>query len=214
MSAVARTRTLAAAVLLLAVLLAGQSAADRLAPPERKVATTAIVGRTGFAYLGGIRTYAAAVLWARLDPINDRYYNGLSLSRKKFLLPSIRLITWLDPTFEEAYYDGALIVYENGLKSQAVAMAAEGARNNPESAWLHANYAQILLFENDYAAAGREAVAAWRGKWPDISVEYDMLPTLEIAFNKSGRHDRAVAVHALHDALWPRVKVLRAPAGG
>jgi hypothetical protein len=201
MEALGRRGAVGLAVVMLAVLLAGQAVGDRINPPAAKVSTGAVVGRSGFAYLTGVRQYAAAVMWARLDPLNDAYYGTLPLKDKKFLLPSIRFVTWLDPTFEEPYYDGVMIVYDNGLKSEALSMAIEGVRNNPDSGWMHANYAQLLMFENRLPAAAKQADLAMKGYWTDPGAEYNMLKTLEIIYNKTGQPQKTARVRAEHDRL-------------
>jgi hypothetical protein len=187
---------------MLAVVLAGQAVAERIAPADAGSVAVSTVGRTGFAYLTGIRTYVAAVLWARLDPVNDTYYNSVALKDKKFLIPSIRLVTWLDPTFEEPYYDATLLILENRLPSEANDVALEGIRNNPDSGWMRANYAQVLLFEKDYRAAAAQSDLAMAGKWGDPRIEFDLLVDAEIAYNKTGQHDKAVEVVRRRAALY------------
>jgi hypothetical protein len=189
------------AVVLLAALLAGQAASDALLTRSQHEGTGQLVGRTGFAYLTGIRTAAAAALWARLDPLNDDYYNDLPLGQKKFLLPSIRLATWLDPNLAEPFYVGPFVLYEAGLKRNALDLAAEGVAHNPDSALLHASYAQLLLVEGLLPQARREADIVLTRPWLNESDEYQLLPPLEIIFRKTGSPDLAKRMAAEHQRL-------------
>ncbi|HEY3317249.1 MAG TPA: hypothetical protein VGK50_02330 [Coriobacteriia bacterium] len=182
------------AVLLVATVLAGQAAADRLLPRTGRTDAGRLAGRTGFAYLTGIRTYVAAVLWARLDPVNDTYYNKVPLGQKKFLLPTISIVNWLDPDMQEPYYVGPFVLYEAGLKRNAILLAERGARNNPKSAFLHASFAQLLLAEGRMADARREADVALTSAWTDPSDEYQLLSALEVIFNKTGAPGKAALV--------------------
>jgi hypothetical protein len=209
-------RRVAAAVLALAVLLGAQAAADALAPAGRSSAGGAI-GRSGFAYLTGIRTFAAAVLWARLEPVNDTYYQTTTLGQKKFLLPSVRMVTLLDPQLQEAYYVGQFVLLEAGLKDGAEQLAAEGVAKNPDSAYLHASYAQLLIAEGRFHDAARQADLAAAGKWPTVADEWDALPALEIAFDKTGQKAKADAVRRerrrLEELGKQRPGILQHPEG-
>jgi hypothetical protein len=190
-----KARLAIAAVLLAALLLGGQAAGDVLLRASRGSATQS-VGRAGFAYLTGIRTYAAAVLWARLEPINDKYYETTTLAEKKYLLPSIRMVTLLDPQMEEPYYIGPWLLWEAGLKDNGEKLAREGIERNPGSGWLHAGYAQLLVVEKRMPEAAREADLAMRGKWPSYADEYEALPALEIAFDRTGQRAKGDAIRA------------------
>lgn len=208
MAASQRIAAFAVVVLLVAALLAGQAAADALAPTGR-AATGRLVGRTSFAYLTGIRTYVAAVLWARLDPINDGYYQSLPLGQKRFLLPSIRMVTLLDPQFQEPYFVGPWILFEAGLKGQAYQLARDGIAANPGSGWMHGSLTQLLVAEGRYPEAAREADLALAGAWPNDQDRYELLGTLEVAYNKTGQRAKAVAVAA--EKLRLEAKLKNAP---
>lgn len=213
--ALGRRGTLALAALLVAALLGGQALADRLALRDAHAATGQLIGRTSYAYLTGIRTYVAAVLWARLDPINDRYYQSVTLGRKKFLMPSILMVTVLDPDFEEPFYAGPFILFDAGLKANARELAAEGVRRNPDSGRLHASYAQLLLVEGDLTHAAPQADLALAGKWTDPSDEFNALPALEVVYNHAGQRAKARYVAALRARIGVRIGVTgSAPATG
>lgn len=204
--AVRRVSPWAAGILLVAVLLAGQAAADRVVPSASGAATGGAIGRSGFAYLTGIRTFAAYVLWARLDPVNDAYYNSATLGQKKFLIPSIRIITILDPQFEQPYYVGPFILYDAGLKKGALDLAAEGVANNPASGLLHASYSQLLLTEGRLAEAHVQARLASAGRWYSATDEYNSLAPLEVVFDKTGDTAGQAFVRAERKRLTPIVR--------
>jgi len=141
-------RWAAVVVALIIVLFAGQALATASAPAGGLAATGRVMGQTGFAYLGGLRTFAAAVLWNRLEPLFHGYYNGKEVSQLKEFLPTMRLVQALDPQFEQAYYNAAWIVARRGRIDDAIDIAHEGITNNPTSGILHANYVQILLMKD------------------------------------------------------------------
>jgi len=136
------------ALALVAVLLAGQALASASAPTGSVTSTGRVIGQTGFAYLGGLRTFAAAVLWNRLEPIFHNYYDGRDLSDLPEFLPTMRLVQTLDPQFEQSYYNAAWFLYRRGRMDEALRIAREGIENNPRSGLLHANYVQMLLIDD------------------------------------------------------------------
>ena len=100
---------LVVAVLLVA-LLGAQALAGCSAPPASHGRSTgATLGRTGFEYLGGLRKFAAAALWNRLDPQFHEYGNGKSIDERLEFLPTMRIVQMLDPQFEQTYYVSAFI---------------------------------------------------------------------------------------------------------
>jgi len=136
------------ALALVIVLLAGQALAASSAPVGSVASTGRVIGQTGFAYLGGLRTFAAAVLWNRLEPIFHGYYGGRDLSRLPEFLPTMRLVQTLDPQFEQVYYNAAWFLYRRGRMDEALKIAREGIANNPRSGLLHANYVQMLMIDD------------------------------------------------------------------
>jgi len=135
------------AVALVTVLLIGQWAAVSAAPESGVASTGRVLGRTGFAYLGGIRTFAAAALWNRLDPQFDGYYGG-SLNNAEFMMPTMRLVVALDPQFTQAYQVSSYFIFRMGDATQGVEIAREGVVNNPRSGIMRANLVQLLLLHD------------------------------------------------------------------
>lgn len=140
-----------------AILLAGSLwLAAIAAPPTTGSDTGGALGRAGFAYLGGLRTFAAAVLWNRLDPIFHEHYNGVPLAEQRFAIPSLHLVTLLDPQFTQAYYLSSYMVGRMVGAEQGIELAREGVRNNPDSGLMHSNLAQLLYMQDK--TANREEI--------------------------------------------------------
>jgi hypothetical protein len=175
---------LLAAALLAAALLAGQAGTDAFAPAGRASDTGRTLGRTGDAYLSGLRIFAALVLWNRLDAQYDAYYGNIALKDQKFLMPNFRLVLLLDPQFVQAYYDVPWILADNGRIGDALVVAREGIANNPRSGLLRIAYAQYLyLFRKDPVTAAGQVDRAlapdiqWRNDgelWEGLRVAQDI----------------------------------------
>lgn len=136
------------AVALVALLLASQALASTNGPVASGRQTGSSIGRAGFAYLGGLRTFAAAVLWNRIEPIFHGYYSGVSLTKQKYMIPSLYMVILLDPQFTQAYYMASFMVGRMVTADEGIALARQGVRNNPESGLMHANLAQLLYMQD------------------------------------------------------------------
>jgi hypothetical protein len=206
-----------AVVLALALVLASQSLADAAAPGAPNGALTGrAVGRAGFAYLTGLRKFAAAVLWNRLEPQMHEYYGGAGLGRMVFMLPNIQAIVALDPQFVEAYYVAPEILIESGkqpgVSAQEAAsrlkagldLAREGAANNPKSGVALASCAELVFTRgNDLKAALPYAEAALASDvvWRTDEERWDMYAILRAIFTKAGDTALAAQVQAVMDAI-------------
>lgn len=207
-----------AVVVALALVCAGQTLADEIAPASPNGALTGqAMGRAGFAYLTGLRQFLAALLWNRLDPQMHAFYGGhVGLGHMVFMLPNIKVITMLDPQFIEAYYVAPEILiqsssYENLSPAQsrqrlrtALALAKEGVDNNPNSGVLITSYVQFLWADgNDPRTALRYAERAMRPgivwRWDDE--EWDSMAILKDLFLKEGRPDLAAKAEAIRSAI-------------
>lgn len=153
------------------LLLAGSLRTASLASP-RAIGERAgsALGRAGFAYLTGLRTFAAAVLWNRIEPVFHEYYSGVPLQEQRYMVPTLYLVTVLDPQFVQAYYVSSYIVARAVGYEQGIALAREGVKNNPGSGILRANLAQLLFLDDKDAnreeilmhiARGLDERAAW-----------------------------------------------------
>lgn len=141
-------RFMVVAVLCLALLLGAQALSGANAPAGGVATTGRVLGRTGYAYLGGLRTFAAALLWNRLDPIFHGYYHENFNRDFVVFMPSIRLVLALDPQFQQAYYVASYFLADSGRVDTGAALAKEGIANNPTSGLLRANYIEILRIQD------------------------------------------------------------------
>lgn len=204
----ARDRTTRAALIAIAAGLVLLLTAQGLAPvvmPQRGVGarTEATLGSAGFAYLTGFRVFAAALLWNRLEPTMHEYYGGRTLAAQTFMVPAIRMVTWLNPQYPQAYYVGQWIVAKNGHVDEALALTADGVRDNPRSGLLLASQAQMLYLYGHLAGAERAATAAVAPgvKWSDALEEWEQLGELLPIFRKSGDTAASAYVEARRKAL-------------
>jgi hypothetical protein len=207
-----------AIVLALAVVLAGQSLADRAAPEVPSgVVTGQAMGRAGFAYLTGMRVFVADLLWNRLDALMDTYYRAhYGLEHMTFMLPSVEAIVTLDPQFIDAYYVAPEILIDNGLlpgtspqvarsRSQTgLALAKEGVTNNPKSGLLLTSYAQLLWTRGKdlkaalpYAERAMQKDAIWRTD----EEEYDSMAIARGIFKEADLPAQTAAAQAIMTAI-------------
>ena len=157
------------AVALLATILAAQALAAFSAPAGATVSTGTMLGQTGFEYLGGLRKFAAAALWNRLEPQFHEYSNGKSIDQRLEFLPTMRLVQILDPQFEQAYYVSAFVLARLGRIPQALDVAREGIAHNPKAGLMRTNYAQILLMQDKVKNLPEMLNQARAGTEPDVT---------------------------------------------
>lgn len=191
------------AAICLTLVLGGQAMSDHAGPRADGTAATAI-GRTGFAYLSGFRTYVAAVLWNRLDPIMHTYYGGTSFRKMTYMVPTIHTVVALDPNLVDPYYVGAWIVAANGHVEEGVQMARDGAEANPKSGLLRTSYAQMLeVWGDDLPGAYKQAVLAMDSdmQWRDDFEHHDSLAIISSILRLYGDEDRAAWVDAEKERL-------------
>jgi len=149
-SASAKRTRLALALGLVALLLAAQALAAAVSPVATP-STANVLGKAGFAYLGGLRTFVAAVLWNRIEPQFHEYYEGQAFTEQVQVLPTMRLVNWLDPQFEQAYFVAAYLVAMRGDIGTGLDVAREGVRNNPTSGLLRSSLIQVLMLQDKKA---------------------------------------------------------------
>lgn len=143
-------RLWALAVLLVVVLGVSQLTAWHV-QEGAAISTGAAVGRTTYAYLGGLRKFAAAVLWNRIEPLFHAYYSEVPLSEQTYVLPSLYAVTALDPQFVQAYYVASWVVARGADLDDGVELAREGVRRNPDAGLLQTNLTQLLMLRGDPA---------------------------------------------------------------
>ena len=194
-------RIVLAFVLLFALLFGAQALASASAPPGGVSSTGHIIGQTGFAYLGGLRVFAAAVLWNRLDPIFDSYYGQFDKYFATFL-PEVHLVQVLDPQFEQSYYVTSFWLQRTRRTKEALALAELGLKNNPSSGLMRANLAQLLFLQGKGKVTQRLLELAREGvsrdvTWANPDDQFEGYGIFRAIFDKAG--DRA-AVKAISDA--------------
>jgi len=194
-------RRVALVAVVLAVTIVGAQALAAATAPQGGIAPTGrVLGKTGFAYLGGLRTFVAAVLWNRIEPQFHGYYEGVSLTRQTYMLPTLRLVVALDPQFTQAYYISSYIVYEHS-PAEGLALAREGVAQNPKSGIMHANLAQLLFIDDKVANRAeilrQVSLGLERGTvWLDESQAYEGLAVMKQALVGLGEGEAAQAVDA------------------
>jgi tetratricopeptide (TPR) repeat protein len=181
----------------LVLIIAGQAITGAMISEQEGVAQTA--GRAGFAYLTGIRTFAAAVIWNRLDPIFHGYYDDVPLDQQLNLVPMVYMVNSLDPQFVDGYYISAWILFRRGDVEQAYEIAQNGVENNPDSGLLRTSYAQILYLNGDIDEAAEQAeVALHDSDWRNDEERFEGLRVAMSIFHTAGMtdlHDEAAAEH-------------------
>jgi hypothetical protein len=187
-----------AAVLLVAVLIAAQALAAATAPPQASGAGRAL-GRAGFAYLGGVRTFAAAVILNGIDPQFHEYFGGSRLETQAFMVPKMRLATLLDPTFTDAYSVSSWIVFRRIGPEQGIAVAREGAQKNPASGEMKSNLVQLLFIHDkvryrDEIMRVLESELSPSTTWASADGEYEGLASMKSALSALGRSDLAAGL--------------------
>ena len=200
----------------LSFVLVGQALAKPQIAASSRVEPGAAVGKAGFAYLTGLRVFAADALWLRLDPQMHEYYGGhTGLGHMRFMLPNFYVINWLDPQFVDTYFIGPEILVDNGKIKEALALAKEGVDNNPRSGMLIVSEAQYYLNETkDLAAAVSLADRATRPdtiwRWDDE--KWDSYAIIKAIYTKAGLKDKAAAAQAVKDAIDANPNATSMPA--
>jgi tetratricopeptide (TPR) repeat protein len=192
-------RLIAAVALCLVLALGGQAMADSLVPDASGADTNRAVGRAAASYLTGIKTYAAAALWNRIDPLMHSYYTASTLGDQRYMLTTIAAVQALDAHFIDSYYVGSWILADNDRVDEAIEMAERGVEENPGSGLLLANLAQIrLLFDDDLPGALEAALLGMGDDivWTDLEEEHAALPIFGAVFRAAGRDDLYNVVQA------------------
>jgi hypothetical protein len=188
-TAILRTQWLVAACVLL--IAASQAIGAASAPSVPVAQAGSVLGHAGFAYIGVFRTYAAAVLWNRLDPVFHEYYRGKPIRKQRYVLPTIYMVQALDPQLEQPYYLGAYMLAENGDFKAGLALARRGVENNPKSGLLRASLVQILMLQDSKAnmAEMKRQAAVGMGKgmyWSSPDDLYEALAIYRSMYRKAG----------------------------
>lgn len=208
----AKIALVAALTACIALGLGAQAAADSLAP--RGVGDAAgTVGRAGFSYLTGFRRFAAYNLWNRLEPQQHTYYGTTQVREQIFRLPTIALVSILDPEFEEPYYIAPYMLARRGLMPEARQLAEQGLEHLPLSGMVRIGYAEILAdFADDIPEAARQADFAVVGNWRDDSERYFGYTIARSIYRRSGETTKVANIQKALDVIDAR-NPDRLPAG-
>lgn len=126
-------------LLLALVLLTGAAASDQMlsrqSASQQREGSIEGPAAVYAAMLGQFRTVAANLLWIKADDYHHEFLEtNPHWSKNEEILPLMRMITWLDPNFVQAYTAGSwmLGIYME-KPEQGMEFLEEGIRNNPNS---------------------------------------------------------------------------------
>lgn len=187
----------AALAVCLALALGGQAVADS-AISRTGDDTGATVGRAASSYLAGLRVYAAAALWNRIDPLLHYYYVNVPIDQQRYLLTTIAMVQALDPHAVRSYSLGAWLLVRNDRVDDGIAMSERGVQENPDSGIALASLAQIQWLYGDKDRALEVAARAMDPEviWPGPNETYTWFATLRDIFKAEGRTDMAAEADA------------------
>ncbi len=153
-------------------------------------------GTASFAYLSrealasalmGFREVAAGLLWIKIE---DYFHSG----EHEKIFPLIRVITWLDPHFMEAYSSGAWQLAWNSMDWRLIPSAEqfllEGIQNNPEKYELYADMGWLYYDKvRDY-----EKAIEWYKKATALPCPPAIKRMLAHSYERAGKVDEAIKV--------------------
>lgn len=191
------TSVVVAIVVCLALVFGGQALTDASAADLGRADAGQLIGGTTSSYLTGLKRFAAAALWNRIDPVFHTYYSGVGLNDQLYMLPTIAMVQALDPSLVHPYYIGAWMLANNDRADEGIAMAERGIRENPDAGILYVNLAQLQhLYADDLPAAVETGmqVLEHEMRWTDFNEKYNAYPALRAIFVAAGRDDLVQAV--------------------
>jgi len=129
--------------------------------------------------MGEGRTMLARYLWFKMDLMHEQLDdNGVDNFRQKEVAPLLRMITYLDPTFVDAYDTLAYDLFKGHDKiAEAAELLEEGLRYSPNSYLLNFRRALFAERENDWTGSLDFAKRALVSD-PDPNAEQDRLNKL------------------------------------
>jgi hypothetical protein len=159
------------------------------------------LGQAGFVYLTGFRSTLAYLLWSRVDAVGDKYYANIDVSTMKYLLPTARIVTWLDPHYVDPYYVAQWVVARQGNPKLSLQMTKEALDSNPDSGLMRSSYAQLLVlyFGGKGAYDWALKTVAPDAKWLDVTEKFGGWAIARDVFKSVGdtaRYEEAVKVMA------------------
>lgn len=188
-----RTVGLVAALLAcLLLVLGGQAVADTTTAGMGTTDAGELIGGTTSSYLTGLKRFAAAALWNRMDPIFHNYYEGVPLDKQTYMLPTIAMVQTLDPHLVQPYYIGSWMLINSERYEDGMAMAERGLAENPDSGIMYVNLAQLLSLyadDSDRAVDLGTYVLEHDLQWTDAIEMHNAYASLGSIFRQLGRPD-------------------------
>ncbi|MCE1245477.1 MAG: hypothetical protein LWY06_02410 [Firmicutes bacterium] len=113
--------------------------------------------------IGELRTILASYIFITIDMYHHERSETESWAKDKTTLPLHRIVTLLDPHFEQSYDFGAYHLAVN-LKQyrQAIAFLQEGLQYNPKSFKLNFTMGDIYYFRKEYGMAEKYYLRAYK----------------------------------------------------
>lgn len=192
----------AVTVVLLAVLMCGLAVLDTTMEQGRP--RTPGDSSAAVALAGEFRTVFANLLWLKLDIYHHEYieHHG-DWTKNEDALGLDRLITRLDPHFEEAYATGSVMLIGMGKPKEAVAYLEEGVTNNPNSMMLHDQMGTTLAIHmRDYNGA----IYHLRRAYCIVKDDYEVRTKRG---EKLTGHRQGHGTNAVDDDLWDMARLGR-----
>lgn len=185
-------QSITAIVLCIALLLGGQAITDTVTVDLQVADVGDLIGGAASSYLTGLRRFAAAVLWNRMDPVFHNYYSGLALDDQTYMLPTIAMVQALDPHLVYPYYIGSWMLVRNGRLDDGMRMAERGLAENPDAGIMYVNLAQLLSLYGDDLDRAVELgtyVLEHDLQWTDATEMHNAYASLGGIFRQAGRTD-------------------------
>lgn len=162
--------------------------------------------------LGELRYTFAAMLWMKIDHYHHEYERHLDPNHNPPLLQLTRIVTLLDPHFEDAY---SVAAYDLGInfnkEKEALNSINEGIRNNPKSRLLHWGKGFLLFHFKHYSEAIPSLLTAYQESKEEVDkVNCERL--LAHSYIKTGDYDKAVIflkkiLQTRSNELWAKKKL-------
>ncbi len=198
-----RLRHAVVIAILLAAIATSQILVDAYRPAVNDEADipfsmAAVVVRS---FAGQIRGLLADFLWLRVDEYQHRRRivgGDLLRADDEALMPLVRLITWLNPHFTDAYaLGGQWLAFHFTRPRESMEFYEEGIRNNPRDFTLLNGAAWVYWrFQKDYGKAAARARQAAVAAEDDLE-RFQALWLVAHVLDSSG--DRAGAIRTWRD---------------
>jgi hypothetical protein len=153
---------------------------------------------------GDARTLMARYLWFKMDIMHETLDStGIPVFRQKDLLPLMRMTTYLDPTFDDAYDTIAFDLWKGyGRTQEAFDLVMEGLKSIPNSYLLHFRAAFLAYQMQRWDVVTREARIAFplaRDKFEQLNAVRFLYHTAQ----KTGNWHEGMAAAEVYLQLSP-----------